>query len=116
MTVEGAAAQKQKAPPTPKPPKPKGTLQKGMGKTQQTTARQTTSNDGKSRDEKLAEYEADYVKRLEQQKIDEEAEFQKVLEAEAKARSTAQRGTLPKGFEPEPEAPKASKGTLPKDF
>jgi len=116
MTVEGAAAQTQQAPPTPEPPKPKGTLPKGMGKTQQTTARQTTSNDGKSRDEKLADYEADYLKRLEQQKIDEEAEFQKVLEAEAKARSTSQRGTLPKGFEPEPEAPKASKGTLPKDF
>jgi len=117
MTVEGVAAQTQQAPPTPEPPKPKGTLPKGMG---ETSAQQTTSSsdDGKSRDEKLADYEADYLKRIEQQKIDEEAEFQKLLEAEAKARSTAQRGTLPKGFEPkpEPEAPKESKGTLPKGF
>jgi len=30
MTVEGAAAQTQQAPPTPEPPKPKGTLPKGF--------------------------------------------------------------------------------------
>jgi hypothetical protein len=58
------------------------------------------------------------LQRIEQQKIDDEKAFQELLEAEAKARSTASRGTLPKGFEakPEPEAPKTSRGTLPKGF
>jgi hypothetical protein len=60
------------------------------------------------------------LQRIEQQRIDEDKAFDELLEAEAKARSTASRGTLPKGFEPkpepEPEAPKASRGTLPKGF
>ena len=121
MSVEGVSAQTQtqQAPP-PEPPKPKGTLPKGMGQTQQAPPQQqsTTADDGKSRQEKLADYEADYLQRLEQQKVEEEKEFQKLLEEEAKARATASRGTLPKGFEPkpEPEAPKQSRGTLPKGF
>ncbi|MGH1569294.1 MAG: trans-sialidase, partial [Nitrosopumilus sp.] len=94
----------------------KGTLPKGMGDTppQQTTS----SDDGKSRAEKLAEYEEDYLKRIEQQRVEKQEEFDRSLEEEAKVRSTASRGTLPKGFEPkpEPEAPKASRGTLPKGF
>ena len=100
MTVEGVAAQTQQAPPTPEPPKPKrGTLPKGMGETQQAPPpQQTTSGDGKSRDEKLADYEADYLQRIDQQRIDDEKAFDELLEAESKARSTASRGTLPKGF------------------
>jgi hypothetical protein len=121
MTFEGVdapAQQTQQAPP-PETPKPaKGKLPKGM---EQTSSQQsTTSDDGKSRGEKLAEYEEDYLKRIEQQKVEEQKAFDELLEAEAKARATASRGTLPKGFEPkpepEPEAPKASRGTLPKGF
>ena len=115
MTVEGVAAQAKQTP-TPEPPKPKkGTLPKGTEQTQP----QSTS-DGKSREEKLVDYEEDYLQRIEQQKIDEDQAFDELLEAEAKSRATASRGTLPKGFEPkqesEPEAPKASRGTLPKGF
>ncbi len=127
MTVEGvtAKAQTQQASP-PEPPKPKrGTLPKGMEQTQQAPPPQQSSYDGggegKSREEKLADYEADYLQRLEQQRIDDEKAFQELLEAEAKARATQSRGTLPKGFEPKPEEPKpeekkASRGTLPKGF
>ena len=119
MSVEGVSAQTQtQQTPPQEPPKPKrGTLPKGMGQTppQQST---NVADDGKSRGEKLADYESDYLQRIEQQKIDDEKAFDELLEAESKARSTASRGTLPKGFEPnsEPEAPKASKGTLPKGF
>jgi len=121
MSVEGVAAQVQQTP-TPEPPKPaKGTLPKGMGQTQQAPPQQQSTyvaNDGKSRQEKLAEYEADYLKRIEEQRVADEKAFDELLVAEAKARSTASRGTLPKGFEPkpEPEAPKSSRGTLPKGF
>ena len=117
MTVEGVAASAKQAP-TPEPPKPKrGTLPKGTGQTQQQS---TSADDGKSRQEKLTDYEAEYLQRIKQQRIDEDEAFDELLEAEAKARATASRGTLPKGFEPkqesEPEAPKASRGTLPKGF
>jgi len=116
MTVEGVSAQTQQAP-TPEPPKPaKGTLPKGMGQTQQAPPQQSTyvADDGKSRGDKLADYEADYLQRLEQQRIDDEKAFDELLEAESKARSTSSRGTLPKGFEPksESETPKASRGTV----
>ena len=117
MTFDDVKVQAQQAPPTPEPPKPaKGKLPKGME--QASSQQSTSSDDGKSREEKLAEYEADYLQRIEQQRIDEDKAFDGLLEAEAKARSTASRGTLPKGFEPkpEPEAPKASRGTLPKGF
>jgi len=79
---------------------------------------QTTINDsGKSKQDKLADYEADYMKRLEQAKIDAiEAEAEAQIE-EAKAAATNQKGgALPKGFEAKPEPPKASTGTLPKGF
>ncbi len=121
MTVEGVIAQAKQAP-TPESPKPKqGTLPKGMGQTQQTPQSSTNVvGDGKSREEKLADYEADYLQRIEQQRIDEDQAFGELLESEAKSRATASRGTLPKGFEPkqesEPKALKASKGTLPKGF
>ena len=111
MTVEGVKAQTQ-APP-PEPPKPaKGKLPKGMEQTQQAPPQQQSTyvaDDGKSRGEKLADYEADYLQRLEQQKIDEEKAFDELLEKEAKARASASRGTLPKGFEapsPAEEKPK----------
>ena len=52
----------------------------------------------KSRGDKLAEYESDYLQRIEQQRIDDEKAFDELLEAESKARSTSSRGTLPKGF------------------
>ena len=119
MSVEGVSAQTQTPP--PEPPKPaKGTLPKGMGETPPQQQSTNVADDGKSRGDKLADYEADYLQRLEQQRIDEDKAFDELLEAESKARSTAGRGTLPKGFEPkpesEPEAPKASRGTLPKGF
>ncbi len=117
MTVEGVVAQARQTP-TPEPPKPKkGALPKGTGQTQQ-VQQSTSANDGKSRQEKLADYEAEYLQRIEQQRMDEDEAFDKLLEAESKARSTASRGSLPKGFEqnPKPEAPKASRGTLPKGF
>ena len=116
MTVEGVAAQTQQAPPAPEPPKPKGTLPKGMGQTPPQQQSTNVADDGKSRGDKLADYEADYLQRIEQQRIDDEKAFDELLEA--KARSSATRGSLPKGFEPqpEPEAPKASRGTLPKGF
>ncbi|MEX1149382.1 MAG: trans-sialidase, partial [Nitrosopumilus sp.] len=118
---EGVAAQAQQTP-TPEPPKPaKGTLPKGTGQAQQAPPQQQSTyvaNDGKSRQEKLADYEADYLQRIEQQRVSDEKAFDELLVAEAKARSTASRGTLPKGFEPKqkPEAPKSSRGTLPKGF
>ena len=81
----------------------------------------TTDDSGKSKQDKLADYEADYMKRLEQAKIDaakEEAEAQiaEAKAAAAKATTNQKGGALPKGFEAAPEPPKASKGTLPKGF
>ena len=75
------------------------------------------NDSGKSKQDKLADYEADYMKRLEQAKIDAiEAEAEAQIE-EAKAAATNQKGgALPKGFEAKPEPPKASTGTLPKGF
>ena len=98
MTVEGVVAQAKQTP-TPEPPKPKkGALPKGMGQTQQAPQQSTSTDDGKSRGEKLADYEDDYLQRIEQQRIDEDKAFDELLEAEAKSRATASRGTLPKGF------------------
>ncbi len=129
MTVDGIDALVQQAPEpatTPEPPKPnKGTLPKGMGKTPPPPQQSTqVADDGKSRGKKLADYEADYLQRIDQQRIDDEKTLQELLKAEekAKAGSTTSKGTLPKGFEPKPksepkpEAPKTSKGTLPKGF
>ena len=122
MTVDGVAAQAKQAP-TPEPPKPaKGTLPKGMEQAQSSQQTQQTTNvdDGKSKSEKLADYEADYLKRLEQQKIDDAKAAAEAAAAEAAAKVAANKkgGALPKGFEAkaEPEPAKSSRGTLPKGF
>jgi hypothetical protein len=94
LTVDGSVAQAQtyQAP----PPKPsRGTLPKG---TEQTQVSSYSSNSGKSKKEQLEDYEKDYLQRLAQQRIEEEQAYQKVVEAEAKSRSSATRGSLPKGF------------------
>ena len=78
------------------------------------------SNDGKSKQDKLSDYEADYLKRLEQQKIDDAKAAAEAAAAEAAAKVSANKkgGALPKGFEAkaEPEPAKSSRGTLPKGF
>jgi hypothetical protein len=78
------------------------------------------NNDGKSKQDKLSDYESDYLKRLEQQKIDDaKAAVEEVAaEAQAKVSANTKGGALPKGFEAktEPEPAKSSKGTLPKGF
>ncbi|MEO2220490.1 MAG: trans-sialidase, partial [Nitrosopumilus sp.] len=81
---------------------------------------QNASDDGKSKQDKLSDYESDYLKRLEQQKIDDAKEAAEAAAAEDAAKVSANKkgGALPKGFEAkaEPEPPKSSKGTLPKGF
>jgi hypothetical protein len=122
MTVDGVTLQKIQD--TPKEaPKPEGTLPKGTAQTQSpppSTTTQTTS-----RTQHLEDYENDYMKRLEQDKIDQQNAYDEALKREAaedaaKAQTSAgsSRGSLPKGFEakPEPEKPKSSKGSLPKGF
>ncbi|MFQ5497723.1 MAG: trans-sialidase, partial [Nitrosopumilus sp.] len=112
------------APPTPEPPKAsRGTLPKGMeqAQTQQAPPPQQSNYGGseeKSRQEQLEDYEKDYLQRIEQQRKDDERAYQEAVEAEVKAKAQQTRGSLPKGFEPqpEPETPKASRGTLPKGF
>ena len=94
LTVDGSVAQAQtyQAP----PPKPsRGTLPKG---TEQTQVSSYSGNSGKSKKEQLEEYEKEYLQRLTQQRIEEEQAYQKVVEAEAKSRASATRGSLPKGF------------------
>jgi len=94
LTVDGSVAQAQtyQAP----PPKPsRGTLPKG---TEQTQVSSYAGNSGKSRKEQLDDYEKDYLQRIEQQRIEEEQVYQKAVEAEVKSRTSATRGTLPKGF------------------
>ena len=95
LTVDGSVAQAQtyQAPPPPKPSR--GTLPKG---TEQTQVSSSVGNSGKSKKEQLEDYEKDYLQRLAQQRIEEEQAYQKVVEAEAKSRSSATRGSLPKGF------------------
>ena len=78
------------------------------------------NNDGKSKQDKLSDYESDYLKRLEQQKIDDAkaAVEEAAAEAQAKVSANTKGGALPKGFEAkaEPEPATSSKGTLPKGF
>jgi len=78
------------------------------------------SNDDKSKQDKLSDYESDYLKRLEQQKIDDAKAAAEAAAAEAQAKVSANTkgGALPKGFEAkaEPEPAKSSRGTLPKGF
>ena len=114
MTVEGVAL-KTTAQEAPKPQV-----------SEQAPPPQTVSNDGgKSKQDKLSDYESDYLKRLEQQKIDDakavaEAAAAEAAAAEAAAKVSANKkgGALPKGFEAktEPEPAKSSRGTLPKGF
>ena len=109
MTVEGVAlkATAQEA------PKPQVSEQAPPPQT-------APSNDDKSKQDKLSDYESDYLKRLEQQKIDDAkaAVEEAAAEAQAKVSANTKGGALPKGFEAkaEPEPAKSSKGTLPKGF
>jgi len=94
LIVDGSIAQTQtyQAP----PPKPsKGTLPKG---TVQPQSSFQTSDSKKTKKEQLEEYEQDYLRRIEQQRIEEEQAYQKAVEEEIKSRTKATRGTLPKGF------------------
>ena len=108
MTVEGVAL-KSTAQEAPKPQV-----------SEQAPPPQTAQNDGKSKQDKLSDYEADYLKRLEQQKIDDAKAAAEAAAEEAKAKVSANKkgGALPKGFEAkaEPEPAKSSRGTLPKGF
>ncbi len=76
---------------------------------------QASAGSAKSKSEQLAEYEQDYLRRLEKA----EADTRKAAEA-TPATVSQIRGTLPKGFTPpEPEKPKEppkQRGTLPKGF
>jgi hypothetical protein len=109
MTVEGVAL-KATAQEAPKPQV-----------SEQAPPPQTAPNDdGKSKQDKLSDYEADYLKRLEQQKIDDAKAAAEAAAAEAASKVSANKkgGALPKGFEAkaEPEPAKSSRGTLPKGF
>ena len=108
MTVEGVAL-KATAQEAPKPQV-----------SEQAPPSQTAQSDGKSKQDKLSDYEADYLKRLEQQKIDDAKAAAEAAAEEAKAKVSANKkgGALPKGFEAkaEPEPAKSSRGTLPKGF
>ena len=91
MTVEGVAL-KATAQEAPKPQV-----------SEQTPPPQTAPNtDGKSKQDKLSDYEADYLKRLEQQKIDDAKAAAEAAAAEAAATAAAQsnRGSMPKGWGP----------------
>jgi len=82
FTVEGVAAQTQKAPPPKDEALPKTTTGSyGGGK--------------KSKAEELADYEKDYLVRLEQAQADAQKEAAEAAEAEAKASS---KGSMPKGW------------------
>ena len=109
MTVDGVALKAT----TTEAPKPKEV-------SEQTPPTQTAQSDGKSKKDKLSDYESDYLKRLEQQKIDDAKAAAEAAAEEAKAKVSANTkgGALPKGFEakPKPEPVKSSRGTLPKGF
>ena len=110
MTVEGVALKAT----TTEAPKPKVS--------EQAPPPQTAQSGDKSKQDKLSDYEADYLKRLEQQKIDDAKAAAEAAAEEAKAKVSANKkgGALPKGFEPKPEPKpepaKSSRGTLPKGF
>jgi len=108
MTVEGVAL-KATAQESPKPQV-----------SEQAPPPQTAQSNGKSKQDKLSDYEADYLKRLEQQKIDDAKAAAEAAAEEAKAKVSTNKkgGALPKGFEAksEPEPAKSSRGTLPKGF
>jgi hypothetical protein len=114
MTVEGIT--EQASAPEPEPAKPKGTLPKGTKQTPPTQETGYSNESGKSRQEQLDDYESDYLQRMEDDRIADQQAYLDMVAAEAQAKAKDNRGSLPKGFEPqpEPEAPKSSKGTLPK--
>jgi ribosomal protein L29 len=123
MTVEGVAVQEKAQEPPKEAPKPKGTLPKGVEQTQSPPANTTTKS--KSKAEQLEEYERDYLQRIEQDRIEQQNAYEEELRREAadsaarpQTSASSTRGSLPKGFEPqpEPEKPKSSRGTLPKGF
>ncbi|HIE46328.1 MAG TPA: trans-sialidase [Nitrosopumilus sp.] len=104
MTFEGLVKQTQQQAPPQEAPK-------------ETVQTQTTSTSGASKQQELKNYEADYLKRLDQEQVDAAKAY---ADAQAADKATANKkgGALPKGFEaatPQ-EAPKSSKGTLPKGF
>ena len=122
--------QELESPPKPKvesPPKPKvettpsskGSLPKG---TAQTPPPQTSSThaEQKSKKQELEDYENDYMKRIEQQRIDDEKAYQELVADEEITRAQQVRGSLPKELEsppkPKVETPSSSKGSLPKGF
>ena len=118
MSVEGVTLQEKKPEPPKEAPKPKET-------TQTQSPPPSTTAQSKSRTKQLEEYENDYMKRLGQDKFEQQNAYEEELKKEeaetaAKAQTSASssRGSLPKGFEaaPEPEKPKSSKGSLPKGF
>ena len=115
MSIEGVELKEvsQQAPPPPEVAKV------ADGKLPRETE-QAQSNEGKSKQQLLEEYESQYLQRIEENKIAQEKAYQEALADESASRASSTQGSLPKGFEPasapEPEAPKTSKGTLPKGF
>ena len=104
LTFDGVEIkeQTQQAPPPPpqEEPKPSGTLPKGMGDAPQTSA---SIRRWKIKKEQLAEYEKDYLQRIEQEKADREQAYQEAAAAKQEEKLSKTRGSLPKGFEPAPE-------------
>ena len=124
MTIDGVSIQEKKQEPAKEVSKPKGTLPKGTTQTQSSPSN-TMNTQSKSRSQHLEEYENEYLKRREQESLEQQQAYEEELKreaAESVARSNtttgSNRGSLPKGFEiqPEPEKPKSFKGTLPKGF
>jgi len=101
MSVEGIEIQAQTPePPKPAETKPKGTLPKGS--TQQSSS---SSSAGSSKKQSLEEYEADYMKRMDDEQRENEelmtaaAELRAKRQAESPASdSPSKKGALPKGF------------------
>ena len=79
-----------------------------------------SSSVDKNRQQELEDYEAEYLKRLDQQRLEYEqtSKQEEATTAGESATDTRKRGALPKGFEPQPktEPAKKTRGTLPKGF
>ena len=61
---------------------------------------QTSSSGEKSKSESLEDYEADYLKRLEQKKVDDAKAAAEEAEAAAAASAQSSKGSMPKGWKP----------------
>ena len=83
-----APAKAQTAPPPPPPPAPEPQVQ------------QTSSSGEKSKAQSLEDYEADYLKRLEQKKVDDAKAAAEEAEAAAAASAQSSKGSMPKGWKP----------------